>query len=129
MMRGTILWTVLAVAAGIALFLLKYQVRSLEDELAALRHQIRKDKTEIHVLEAEWAYLNDPARLARLSTELLDLKPIRGEQFVSLATLPYRPPEGVAPLAEAAPFTEDGTPLPLRKPHRAAELARVRAYP
>ncbi|SVD07558.1 uncharacterized protein METZ01_LOCUS360412, partial [marine metagenome] len=54
----------------------------------------------IHVLEAEWAYLNRPQRLAQLTTKYLSfLSPVLPSQIVSFDTLPLkvdregRPPE------------------------------------
>ena len=64
MMRGaTIVWAVLATVAGTGLFLLKYQVQAQEQRLSGLHKQINGDQEAIHVLKAEWSYLNDPGRL------------------------------------------------------------------
>ena len=64
-----LMWAALTVVVGISLFLLKYQVQELEDQLQATYTQIEKDKSAIRVLHAEWTYLNDPARLRRLSEQ------------------------------------------------------------
>jgi hypothetical protein len=48
------------------------------------------------VLRAEWAFLNGPARLQKLTdadAEALALQPMDGARFVSLADLPPPPPE------------------------------------
>lgn len=136
MIRGmTLLWAALAVAIGCGLFLLKYQVQSLEDELAGLQRQIRTDREQIHVLEAEWAFLNAPSRLAELSQRLIGLEPLGAKDIVALAALPPRPPvtpgavDGSTghPMIGALPqTTPSGKPLPHHKPATAAELASVR---
>lgn len=108
MMRGiTILWVLLAMIAGVGLYLLKHDVQTMEDQLARLNRQITKDRTEIHVLQAEWTYLNDPERLRDLvAKHLPGLKPVSSTQVSTLAALPLRS----APGAEAvAPGQGDKT--------------------
>jgi hypothetical protein len=78
----------------VVLFALEFQVRKLEDELAGLDRSIVAESQAIHVLKAEWSYLNDPWRLRRLAERFLELTPVRPEQLSSLADLPRRPPEG-----------------------------------
>ena len=96
MIRTTTMMSLLlgAVLMGV-LFSLEYQVRGLEDELAALDRSIVTESQAIHVLNAEWSYLNDPWRLRRLAERFLELAPVRPEQLGSLAELPQRPPPGV----------------------------------
>ncbi len=94
MMRGmTILWTMLALMVGISLFLLKYEVQSLEERLAALDGEIRRNQESLHVLKAEWSYLNDPARLRELNERHLELKPYLPEQVIAIADLPMAAPD------------------------------------
>ena len=47
---------------------------------------------DIHVLHAEWAYLNDPKRLADEAGKYLSLAPPVSDQYASIAELPLRPP-------------------------------------
>lgn len=92
MMRGmTVLWGILALGIGIALFLVKYQVQETEADLRRVQAQIRADRSALHVLNAEWTFLNDPARLTALATRVLGLEPIAPHQMVSMSTLPIRP--------------------------------------
>lgn len=95
MIRGiTILWVLLALCAGVGLFLLKHDVQTMEDRLAQLNRTIKTDRTEIHVLQAEWTYLNDPDRLRALTAKFLpDMKPVSSDQVTTLAALPVRPPQ------------------------------------
>lgn len=113
MSRATLLWMLLAVAAGLGLFVLKYEVQAMEERLVAINADTRRDLEAIHVLKAEWNYLNRPARLEELGKRLLSLRPVRAAQAVSIDDIPMRPeiPHGAAP-HDAAPPAGD-TPPPL----------------
>ncbi len=63
------MWAALIIVAGIGIFVVSYRVQALENQLHAKQRQIEHDRTTIRVLEAEWAYLNDPGRLRRLSEQ------------------------------------------------------------
>ena len=83
-MRQTTLFTLFAaVLMAIALFYLKYEVNSLQDELAQLNGDIARDKESIHVLRAEWSYLNETGRLRELAKRYLDLEPTRPDQIAT----------------------------------------------
>jgi cell division protein FtsL len=117
---GTLLWVALAVCAGYATIQFKYGVQALERDLTALDAQILRHQEAIHVLKAEWAYLNEPARLEKLSRRYLDLSPVRGSQIVDLAQLPARGAGDAAPVLPSshAPGGGGGT-VPAKKPERA----------
>lgn len=127
MMRGmTILWTVLAVIIGIGLFLLKYQVKALEGQLVQVNRDIRTHQEAIHVLKAEWSFLNDPERLRDLTERYLAMKPFRGEQMVQIADLAMAPPRPDAePQPEPAPQpAPEGRALEARAPDSHPSEAR-----
>jgi len=84
------LWGALAIGVGVSLFLLKYKVQALENELIARQEQVIRDRSAIRVLEAEWTYLNDPERLRRLSAEHLGFGPATTQNVADIAALPYR---------------------------------------
>lgn len=89
--RTTFLWLLLAALAGYGLFQVKYQVVSLEEELARLNAATLREQNQIHVLEAEWSYLNQPQRLEELNERFVHLKPINPVQFAGIASIPMRP--------------------------------------
>ena len=97
MRASTIMWVVLIVAVGVSMFLLKYKVQALEEELAAKQERIERDQDAIRVLDAEWAYFNDPERLRRLSAGHLGFVQPTTENIKSFADLPFR--EGPIPYA------------------------------
>ena len=96
MKRSNFMMGVLAVAVGFALFEVKYKVEDIEKNLAANVKQISSEHENIHMLEAEWAYLNEPKRLQQLAHKYLDIIPVKAQQVstmdVAFETLPHRFP-------------------------------------
>lgn len=85
MTRLTIALTVfLAIALSIGVFRITYQVDELEQELSELNKQILEEQETIHILKAEWSYLNDPNRLEDLARRHLGLEAMQGNQLVNM---------------------------------------------
>ena len=106
---STLMWLALIVTVGVSMFLLKYKVQALEEELVVKQVQIARDQDAMRVLEAEWAYFNDPERLQRLSAEHLGFVQPTSDQIKTISTLPFR--EGVVPLPK---FPSEDTASTLR---------------
>lgn len=87
MRRSTLLWSVLAISVVIGLFVVKHRVQTLEDRLHALNAEIITDRDAIQVMQAEWSYLNQPARLEALSKRLLGMDAPVAAQTVSMQEL------------------------------------------
>lgn len=81
----------IAVSAGIGMFVLKYRVIEKEEELFRIHKQIAADKREIHMLKGDWALLNDPERLRALVEKQTNLKAIGAAQVIEVSELPKRP--------------------------------------
>ncbi|MGQ0663363.1 MAG: cell division protein FtsL [Pseudomonadota bacterium] len=96
---STGLWLALAAVLGYGLFHLKHEVKALEDELFRLDRAVLAELEAIHVLRAEWSYVNQPQRLQELAGRHLDLRPMRPTQLGRAADLPARPPEDAPPSA------------------------------
>jgi hypothetical protein len=109
-----IVWIALAAAVVAAMFHISFEVEKLEARLHDVNRQIVREQEAIHVLQAEWSYLNRPQRLEALSQELLpNLTPVASTQFTTFARLPKRhetngadenpsiAPAGFAPTAES----------------------------
>ena len=62
-----------------------------------LRNDVREAREAIAALKAEWAKLEAPGRLQGLAERHTDLKPIEGNQFEDLKSLPERPPSFLRP--------------------------------
>ena len=110
---SAIVWVVVLALLGIGLFQVKYNVQSKERELREVRRQIEANYNAIHVLQAEWSYLNDPLRLADLTRRHTGLVPTTPGQIGDFASLPLRiedlpltpevPAEPQPPLVSSAP--------------------------
>ena len=85
--RSTLIAALLATITGTALYLVKHETRSLEDRLADLDRAIMETQETIHVLKAEWSFLNQPGRLEALGTRLLQLERLRADQTVAAEAL------------------------------------------
>lgn len=91
-------WLALVAAAAYAMFHVGFQVERLESNIAALNEKSAAEREALHVLRAEWSYLNRPGRLAKLSEQLLPhLQPPRTGQLRRLEELP----ETAEPVAAA----------------------------
>lgn len=52
----------------VGLFKVKLHVQSLNRELIKIKSEINLVQSDMKVLQAEWSYLNNPKRLARLAS-------------------------------------------------------------
>lgn len=112
---STALWGALAAVVGFGLFQLKHEVQELEDELFRLNRAVLAEQQAIHVLKAEWSYINQPQRLQSLAARHLELQPMQPAQLGTLAALPARPAEPDLPAMVAAqklPPGRDARPAP-----------------
>ncbi len=80
-----ILIVLLAASLSLTLFVVKYQVQDLEGELVEYNRALTEDRQAIHVLKAEWSYLNQPARLRNLAERYLGLAAIETRQVGTAA--------------------------------------------
>ena len=94
--RATLIWMVLAIAAGFGLFQVSYRVASLEEDLNKANRQIVEERERLHALQADWSYLSSPGRLADLARRHLPLRPLAAEQMIRIEDLPLRLPQLMA---------------------------------
>ena len=101
---GALFWLGLVLASGFLTFSVKYTAQRIDDQLQRTRKEIVADKEQIRVLNAEWAYLNRPSRLADLNQRFLHLAPIGAKQLAQrIADIPLRaPPAAMAEVAAAS---------------------------
>ena len=92
--RGTLIWMLLAMTAGIGLFLLKYEVRAMEERLVQIKQKTIGNLEAVHLLTAEWSFLNQPRRLEDLGRRLLALEPMESDQAVKISDIPVRSAPG-----------------------------------
>ena len=91
---AVICWLVSAPAAMLLAFQISGEVAGLEQELKAVQREILRDQEAIHVLQAEWSYLNQPAKIADMAARHLQFEPLLAAQYVAFEDLPLRQ-EGV----------------------------------
>jgi Predicted secreted (periplasmic) protein len=130
MIRGlgtTIACACLAGAMGVGLFFVKHEVKEQEARLAELNQEIQSNQEAIHVLKAEWSYLNDPARLRALSEKFLSMKVMGPAQIASLETLPAAAPVAVA--RASAPAVAAPVTMAAAKPSALAPVTMAAAKP
>ncbi|GAB5469150.1 MAG: hypothetical protein Kilf2KO_21800 [Rhodospirillales bacterium] len=85
-----LVFLLLAAACAVGTYMLKHEVQQREASLRIALRDIVRAQEELHVLKAEWSYLNQPERLAALAGTHLGLAPLTPEQLVHLEDLPFR---------------------------------------
>jgi hypothetical protein len=108
----------IALIAACLLFVMKDRVNRLDGELRQLRGVVSIERARLHRLQAEWAVLSQPTRLARLAAVHLQLRPAHPTQIMTVADVPRR-----AELAlhqhQLQALLPSGAEVPLRlKPYR-----------
>jgi hypothetical protein len=85
------------VVAAVDVYRIKFESTVLAQRAAKLRVEIRRERDAIAVLRAQWAQLDNPARIQALAQRHLALKPIEPTQIESFDRLPERPASPAAP--------------------------------
>lgn len=76
------------VALWVGLYLVKYSVQNIQREVVAMKDNVAREQESLHLLKAEWAYLNRPARLRQLAERHLELVPLDSKRIDEVAVLP-----------------------------------------
>ena len=109
-----VLIILLAASLSLTLFVVKYQVQDLEEELVGLNRSITEDRQAIHVLKAEWSHLNEPKRLKSLAERYLGLSAIQSEQVgTAKELLPEIIETPQSPIFHPAPEPAAGVAIPV----------------
>jgi hypothetical protein len=85
------------VFAAAYVYRIKMESTARTERVLRLHAEVREQRDAIAALRAEWAKLDSPSRLQRLSERHLTLKPLNATQHDSLKNLPERPPSFVKP--------------------------------
>jgi hypothetical protein len=88
-----VVWVGVIGSMAFGLYQLKDAVQRSEKELARLERELITSQESIHVLRAEWSYLNRPDRLSALAGRHLALVPVAPNQVGDISALPPRPIE------------------------------------
>jgi len=88
---------VLLIAAAAYVYEIKFESTLRAERVAKMRVDVQREREAIASLRAEWATLDNPARLQGLSRRHLQLRPADASQYDPLNRLPDRPPTVVQP--------------------------------
>ena len=88
---------VLLVVAAAYVYEIKFESTLRAERVAKMRVDVRRERDAIAALRAEWATLDNPARIQSLSRRHLQLRPGDPTQFDTLQGLPEKPPAIVRP--------------------------------
>ena len=82
----------LLIAAAAYVYEIKFEATLRAERVAKMRGDLQRERDAIAALRAEWATLENPARIQGLSARHLPLRPADATQFDPLDNLPDRPP-------------------------------------
>jgi hypothetical protein len=82
------------VAAAAYVYKIKFESAVRAEQVARLAAEIKRERDAIAALQAEWALLDNPARIQALVQRHLPLKMLDPAQIERLDRLPERPPVG-----------------------------------
>lgn len=74
--------------AAVGLYLVKHVVEDVQRDVTKLEVQVASEDESLHLLKAEWAYLNRPERLHALADKHLALQPLDSRQIQDVGVLP-----------------------------------------
>jgi hypothetical protein len=104
---GTFVWLAILTLIGVGLYQVELGVLAKEAELKQIKRQIDANRDAMHVLDAEWSYLNDPTRLADLARRYTDMVPVTPTQMAGFERLMPRQ----APVIDGVPSFERNWPV------------------
>jgi cell division protein FtsL len=87
----------LLIFAAAYVYEIKFESTLRAERVAKMRHDVRRERDAIAALRAEWAQLENPARVQGLARRHLKLRPAEANQYDSFDRLPERPPQIVQP--------------------------------
>lgn len=84
----TALSFLLSALLGCIIYQIKHRVVDVERGVHSINREIIDTNESMHILKAEWGYLNQPRRLQALNNKYLQLRSIAHTQVASYQTLP-----------------------------------------
>ena len=83
------LWISVIVVSAFMLYRVKYEVQSLKAQITETAKEITQERESLHVVAAEWAYLNRPERLRKLVDKYLYGKEITVGQVAEVEAIAF----------------------------------------
>ena len=112
--RGLLFWSIAAIATAMGLFTVKYKVQDLEEKIDRTNQKIIESQQATHILQVEWAHLNEAERIERLAQKHLKLEQAGIKQVVRLDSLSASPSTATASTASVPPRRDSPLPSPPR---------------
>ncbi|AMN44262.1 cell division protein FtsL [Rhodoplanes sp. Z2-YC6860] len=88
---------ILLISAAAYVYEIKFESTLRAERVAKMRVDVQRERDAIAALRAEWATLDNPARLQGLARRHLPLRPAEATQYDPLTRLPDRPPSATQP--------------------------------
>jgi len=88
---------ILLISAAAYVYEIKFESTLRAERVAKMRVDVQRERDAIAALRAEWATLDNPARLQGLARRHLQLRPADPTQYDPLTRLPERPPTVMQP--------------------------------
>ena len=108
---------VMLVVSGATLMTISHRVQIEERSIAHIKNEIAREKETIRILDAEWAFLNNPARLEQYATQYLNLVPPTPDRMVShFSALPDEQGNSLSPILSSAINHPNNQKLAFRVP-------------
>lgn len=98
---------ILLVLATAYVYEIKFEATVRVTRVAEMRNEVRREHEAIAMLRAEWARLENPARLEGIARRHLTLRPPELWQFEQLDQLPERPQDIFTPLMNDTTASEN----------------------
>ena len=99
------------VGAAAYVYEIKFEATIQAERVAKIRTEIRRERDAVAALRAEWAKLDNPARIQGLAKRHLTLRSLEATQVDNFDRLPERPPlppaEPSDPIGAMIDFSED----------------------
>lgn len=87
----TLMFTI-GIGLTVGLYYVKIRAQSAKLEVARLERLVSEERVAVSVLRAEIAFLENPERISRLAQSELGLKPVGGDQIVTITDISTRVP-------------------------------------
>lgn len=84
----SLIWMGVFAIAAFGVYLVKYAVQDMQRQVVALQAKLDEEQESLHLLNAEWAYLNRPERLRSLAEKHLELAPFDTRKMLPIQALP-----------------------------------------
>ena len=84
----SLIWMACFAVGAFGLYMVKFSVQNLQRDVTVAEQKLAGEKESLHLLNAEWAYLNRPERLRALSERHLNLVPLDSRRIENVSLLP-----------------------------------------